>query len=67
MDTIVPHHSKRDMLTFNTVRLWLGVTFLSEICTVDGTAIAKDAWAGTRPQHTYHLQMKKASPHGDVY
>jgi hypothetical protein len=34
---------------FNRVRLHLGITYLSEIATADGTCLAHDAWEGYRP------------------
>jgi hypothetical protein len=37
-------------LTFNRVRLFLGVFYLSELTTADGTALSRDAWDGSRPR-----------------
>jgi hypothetical protein len=37
------------------VRLYLGVTFLSEITSADGTRIARDAWTGNRARHSSRL------------
>lgn len=62
MNTIVCHHRPREITDFNTVRIWMGVTFLSEICTTNRTAIATDAWTGTRKRFTNHLWLYQPQP-----
>jgi hypothetical protein len=44
----LPSLSKPQLLAFNRCRLFFGVTYLSEVSTADGTAIASDAWDGSR-------------------
>jgi hypothetical protein len=57
MDAInaLPDLKKSQKAAFNQCRVYLGVTFLSEISTADGTSLARDAWDGTRPRLTPFL------------
>ena len=51
MDTVVtalPDASKSELEGFNGVRMYYGVTLLSEISTADGMVISSDAWTGSR-------------------
>jgi hypothetical protein len=52
MDAVAPDAAYKPAAkaAFNRVRLYLGVTYLSEIATADGQSIARDAWNGTRPR-----------------
>jgi hypothetical protein len=47
-----PSHqiSPSDLRAFNHCRLFLQVTYLSEITTADGTSLTHDAWIGNRTQ-----------------
>jgi hypothetical protein len=47
---------------FNRVRLYLGVTYLSEITTADGVSIARDAWPGTQPRLSLFLWPYQPCP-----
>ena len=64
MDTVLtlPGVTKADLIRFNTVRIWMGVTHLSEISSADGTCIARDAWSGIRPRHTPCLWPYQPKP-----
>jgi hypothetical protein len=64
MDTItaLPGLSEKMLVTFNLVRLFLGVTYLSEICSADGRHICRDAWQGSRARHTPLLWPYQARP-----
>jgi hypothetical protein len=52
MDAIntLPDIKKAQKAAFNRCRVYLGVTFLSEISSANGTSLARDAWDGTRPR-----------------
>jgi hypothetical protein len=44
----LPSLSRPQLLAFNRCRLFFGVAYLSKVSTFDGTAIASDAWDGSR-------------------
>jgi hypothetical protein len=69
MDSInrLPKLTKPDSLSFNRCRLFMGVTHLSEIATASGTAIARDAWEGTRARHTTLLWPFQPKPGPDSF
>jgi hypothetical protein len=46
----LPGASRADLESFNHCRLFLGILFLSEITTADGSALTRTAWQGTRPR-----------------
>ena len=48
----LPQITKSDSLSFNRCRIWMGMTYLSEIATSNGNDLARDAWEGTRARHT---------------
>jgi hypothetical protein len=52
MDEVLalPSLSRPHLLAFNRCRLFCGVAYLSEVSTAHGTAIARDAWDGSRPR-----------------
>jgi hypothetical protein len=54
--------SRADLKSFNRCRLILGVMYLSEIAIADGTAIGRDAWAGTRPRFSPILWPFQPTP-----
>jgi hypothetical protein len=58
----LPKVSAKDLQACNRVRLFLGVTLLSEITTADGAFLATDAWRGTRPRHSPLLWPYQPSP-----
>jgi hypothetical protein len=64
MDIIaaVPGVTPQHQGIFNTVRLFLGIVFLSEISTADGRHLSRDAWQGSRPRHTPLLWPYQAAP-----
>jgi hypothetical protein len=47
---------------FNRVRLHFGVMFLSEIATVDGRSLARDAWQGHRSRTSPYLWPYQSCP-----
>jgi hypothetical protein len=48
--TFLPACKPADQAAFNRVRLHLGITYLSEIATADGSCLARDVWEGHRPR-----------------
>jgi hypothetical protein len=60
--SIIDGVSRADLTAFNRCRLHSGVVFLSEITTVDGATISRDAWTGTRPRHSPLLWPFQPSP-----
>jgi hypothetical protein len=64
MDTVssLPSVATADLQRFNRVRLWMGVTYLSEILSADGCHLARDAWTGTRPCFTPRLWPFQEKP-----
>jgi hypothetical protein len=44
------------------VRLYLGITFISEITSADGTRIARDAWTGNRVRYSSRLWPYQPRP-----
>jgi hypothetical protein len=48
----LPNLKNPQKVAFNRCRIYLGVTFLSEIATADRIGLARDAWDGTRPRIT---------------
>jgi hypothetical protein len=53
MDIIptLPDIPDQSLVTFNTVRIYLGVQFLSEISSADGCSLCRDAWQGSHSRH----------------
>jgi hypothetical protein len=64
MDTVttLPGITQKMLETFNLVRLYLGVAFLSEISSADGRHLCRDAWQGSRTRHTPLLWPYQATP-----
>jgi hypothetical protein len=64
MDVIcsLPNVTRAQHLAFNRVRLYFGVSHLSEISTADGQHIARDAWAGSRLRHSALLWPYQPQP-----
>ena len=60
--TPLPHASKQELAGFNRVRLYYGVTLLSEISTANGQVISGDAWVGTRSRHSPLLWPYQPKP-----
>jgi hypothetical protein len=48
----LPNTSTPDIQAFNRVRLFFGVTLLSELTTADGNHLTIEAWRGTRIRHS---------------
>ena len=64
MDVVssLPNVTTRDRDRFNRCRLFHGVAFLSEIASADGSALARDAWDGTRLRHSPLLWPYQPQP-----
>jgi hypothetical protein len=58
----LPGISKADLERFNRCRIFLGVTFLSEISTADGRSLSREAWKGTRPRFSALLWPYQPNP-----
>jgi hypothetical protein len=58
----LPDCKPADQAAFNRVRLYLGITYLSEIATADGFCIARDAWEGHRLRLPPFLWPYQPSP-----
>jgi endonuclease/exonuclease/phosphatase family metal-dependent hydrolase len=48
----LPQTTTADLRAFNRVRLYLGVSLVSEITTADGKYLTKEAWVGDRSRHS---------------
>jgi hypothetical protein len=58
----LPKVSTADLQAFNRVRLFLGVTLLSEITTADGHCLTTEAWRGDRIRHSPLLWPYQTPP-----
>jgi hypothetical protein len=54
--------SRADLASFNRCRLYLGVTFLSEISSAEGRSLSRDAWNGSRPRMASLLWPYQPNP-----
>jgi hypothetical protein len=48
----LPSTTATEQRAFNRVRLFLGVTLLSELTSADGKHLTQESWTGDRPRHT---------------
>jgi hypothetical protein len=64
MDVVatLPKARRAQLQAFTRVRLYLGVQYLSEIASADGSSIARDAWAGERPRSSPLLWPYQPKP-----
>ena len=64
MDAVVdlPGVTKQELASFNRVRMYFGVTLLSEISTAAGLDITREAWTGTRRRHSPLLWPYQPKP-----
>ena len=58
----LPNIRKKEIRAFNRVRLYLGVTFLSEISTANGTQVDRAAWNGSRTRKSAQLWPHQPQP-----
>eukprot|EP00980_Cylindrotheca_fusiformis_P007671 scaffold1608_cov91-Cylindrotheca_fusiformis.AAC.1 len=58
----LPRVTKAQLQIFNSVRIYLQVTLLSEITTADGKKITLEAWQATRAPHTSTLWPYQEEP-----
>ena len=65
--TALPDASKSELEGFNRVRMYYGVTLLSEISTADGMVISSDAWTGSRRRHSPLLWPYQPKPGTDSF
>jgi hypothetical protein len=64
MDIVSSIHgtSAADLRRFNTVRIWMGISHISEITTANGKYITREAWTGTRVRFTPRLWPYQPKP-----
>jgi hypothetical protein len=58
----LPSVSRADLAAANCCRVALGIFFLSEITTADGSRLDRAAWTGTRPRYTPFLWPYQPTP-----
>jgi hypothetical protein len=62
------HLTKVQLARLNGCRLWLQVTLLSDISTLKGNNITRNAWLGTAPMPSTHDDWSVQSrPHDKVW
>jgi hypothetical protein len=59
--------TKAELGSVNRCRIWMGVTYLSEISTANGTELSRDAWEGTRTRHSPLLWPFQTQPGHDSF
>jgi hypothetical protein len=62
LDAVAP----ADKAAFNRVRLYLGVSYLSEITTANGISIAREAWTGSRPRSSGRTNPASEAGNGSL-